>query len=216
MSRYIIEFGSGDPFSVDSGQCDVVRTPGPRTQVVNPLTRLTSRRSVLGLIFGSLAATLAAASPPQTGAEPGVRALGPRHRRPAEGGPGQRHVSESDHGGRPPGPVDSQGRRRLLHDVLVVRRLSGPRHLALPRPGQLAARGSGAVQERRLGLGAGPREAQGALLHLLSRHRLARTDRTTSSGPTASAGHGATRSISRSAGSIQATSRVPTVGGISS
>jgi polygalacturonase len=40
---------------------------------------------------------------------------------------------------RPPGPVDSQGRRRLLHDVLVLRRLPRPRRLALAGPRELAA-----------------------------------------------------------------------------
>ena len=43
-------------------------------------------------------------------------------------------------------------------------------HLALARSRQLAADRTGAVQERRLGVGAGSRQAQGPLLHLLPGH----------------------------------------------
>ncbi len=52
-------------------------------------------------------------------------AVGARHRRPAQGRPRQRHVPQSDPRRRPPRSVDPEGRRRLLHDVLVVRCLSG-------------------------------------------------------------------------------------------
>ena len=72
---------------------------------------------------------------------------------------------------RPPGSLDPQGRRRLLHDVLVVRRLPGPGHLALARSGELATDRPDALPPRRVGLGAGPREAREPLLHLLSGHR---------------------------------------------
>ena len=97
--------------------------------------------------------------------------MGARRRGAAPGRSRQRHVPESDHGRRPSRSVDPQGRRRLLHDVLVVRRLSGPGDLALARPGQLAADRSHAVQERRRGLGAGSGQAQGPLLHLFPGHR---------------------------------------------
>jgi hypothetical protein len=52
------------------------------------------------------------------------------HRRPAQGGPGQWHLPQPDHVRRPSRSDHPQGRRRLLHDVLVVPLLSGPRDLA--------------------------------------------------------------------------------------
>ena len=100
----------------------------------------------------------------------GADDVGARRRGAAQGRSRQRHVPQSDHGRRSSRSVDPEGRRRLLHDVLVVRRLSGPRDLALARSRQLAADRSDAVQERRLGVGAGSRQAQGPLLHLLPRH----------------------------------------------
>ncbi len=78
-------------------------------------------------------------------------------RGPAPGRPGQRLLPQPDPRRRPPGPVDPEGRRRLLHDVLVLRRLSRPRRLALARPRELAADRPGPLRERRLGLGARPR-----------------------------------------------------------
>ena len=51
-------------------------------------------------------------------------AWGARHRRPAQGRSRQRHVPQSDPGRRSSRPVDPERRRRLLHDVLVVRRVS--------------------------------------------------------------------------------------------
>ena len=95
------------------------------------------------------------------------RDLGPRRRGPAPGRPRRRLLPQPDLRRRPPGPVDPQGRRRLLHDVLVVRRLPRPRRLALAGPRELAADRPRALPQRRLGLGARPRQARRALLHLL-------------------------------------------------
>ena len=67
--------------------------------------------------------------------------LGSWRRRPAQGRSRGRHLPQPHHARRPPGPLDPEGRRRLLHDVLVVRRLPGPGHLALARSGQLGAVG---------------------------------------------------------------------------
>ena len=98
--------------------------------------------------------------------------LGPRLRRPAQGRSRQRSVPQPHPRRRSSGPLDPARRRRLLHDVLVVRRVSRPGDLALARSRQLAAGGADALQECRLGLGARSREASGPLLHLLSRaHR---------------------------------------------
>ena len=117
-------------------------------------------------------------------------ALGAWRRGPAQGRPGRRHVPQPDPRRRSSRPVGAEGRRRLLHDVLVVRRLSGAGRLALARPGELDADRPGAAQERRRGLGPGSRQAPGPLLHLLPRAS-APIARTTWCGPTTSAGRGA-------------------------
>jgi tripartite ATP-independent transporter DctM subunit len=85
---------------------------------------------------------------------------------PAQGRPGQRDVPQSDPGRRPSRSVDSEGRRRLLHDPLVVRRLSGPADLAQQGPGELGAGGHDAEDQCRVDLGARALQAQGPLLHL--------------------------------------------------
>ena len=108
----------------------------------------------------------------------GRAALGARRRGPAQGRPRRRHLPQSDPGRRSSRPVDPQGRRRLLHDVLVVRRLSGPGHLALARPRQLAADRPGAAQERRRGVGARSRQARAAATTSTSRASVP-IDRTT-------------------------------------
>ena len=95
--------------------------------------------------------------------------MGARLRGPAQGRSREWVLPEPDHGGRSPRSLDPEGRGRLLHDVFVVRRLPGSGRLALARPGQLGTDRAHALQERRVDLGAGPREAQGALLHLLPR-----------------------------------------------
>ena len=97
------------------------------------------------------------------------RDVGPRRRGPAPGRPRRRLLPQPDLPRRPPGPVGPQGRRRLLHDVLVVRRLPRPRRLALAGSRELAADRPRALPQRRLGLGARPRQARRALLHLLPR-----------------------------------------------
>ena len=95
--------------------------------------------------------------------------VGPRYRRPTQGRPRRRHLSQSDHRRRSSGSDHPQGWRRLLHDVLVVPVVPGTGALAFHRPGQLGADRTRAAQAPRRHLGGRPMQARRPLFHLPAR-----------------------------------------------
>ena len=142
---------------------------GSRAPVVNPLMRLTSHRSVLGILLGALAATLGAASSPQTGAGQAAAswARGVEGQRKADLGNGTflNPVLAGDH---PDPSILKDGDDYYLtyssFDAYPGLVIWHSRDLVNWKPV-----GAGAVQERRVGLGPGHRQARRAVLHLLPR-----------------------------------------------
>jgi len=103
------------------------------------------------------------------GGGPRDRPVAARVRGAARGRPGRRALPEPADRGRPARSRHPEGRRRLLHDLLQLRQLSGADHLAQLRPGELDPAQGGAQPQHRLGLGGQPGEARRPLLPLHSR-----------------------------------------------